>query len=103
MLNDRGKTIILSIPDFEEIAKAYLKKQKVKKDKLFSLYEVYRFTHGEPEQAPTWWLEQLHKSLLDTQALISLFTNAGFQSFVIFRTSYADELPSVTLGIIDYK
>lgn len=103
VLSNQGKAIILSVPDFENIAKAYLNKQKIIDKKIFDLYEVYRFTHGEPEQAPTWWLGQLHKSLFDTKTLSELCKNAGFSHFVIFRSNFADEFTSVNLGIIAYK
>ena len=63
-------------------------------------YNVYRYTHGDPEHQPAWWIGQLHKSLFDEDELTVLLRDAGFQSFVMFCYGYPGddhELP-VTMG-----
>lgn len=103
ILKRNGKVVILSIPDFEEIARAYLAKDKMTKKTLFDLHQAYRLTHGDPEQAPTWWQAQLHKTLFDKKTLRELFNNAGFNKCIIFRSSYGDDLLPLSLGIIAFK
>ena len=68
---------------------------------MFDLYNVYRYTHGNPEQAPTWWLGQLHKSLFDEDELGAILAEAGFGAFQMFCYGYPGdfaELP-VTMGL----
>ena len=61
---------------------------------------MYRYTHGNPEQAPTWWIGQLHKSLFDEEELSSLLNEAGLASHVMFAYAYPDDANpvSVTMG-----
>ncbi len=103
VLKKGGTAAIFSIPDFEEISRSYLSKQKMTKRKLFDLHQAYRLTHGDPEQAPTWWLAQLHKTLFDKETLKKIFRNAGFQHMLIFRCCYDEDLLPLSLGIIAYK
>ena len=82
------------------IAKFYLEKAPGTLGPVFDLYNVYRYTHGDPEHQPAWWLGQLHKSLFDEEELTVLLRDAGFQSFVMFCYGYPGddhELP-VTMG-----
>jgi predicted SAM-dependent methyltransferase len=99
-LQDDGICCYIGIPYFKNVAKFYLEKAPGTLGPVFDLYNVYRYTHGDPEQVPAWWIGQLHKSLFDEAEIADLLREAGFQSFVIFCYGYpgdAHELP-VTMG-----
>ncbi len=104
VLKNNGIVIFLGIPDFEVIARNYLAQTSgVRGGGVFDLYNVYRYTHGDPEISPTYWLEQLHKSLFDKDLLSDLLTNAGFNSFIIFNYCYPNEIIPLNLGFIAQK
>jgi hypothetical protein len=87
------------------VAKFYLERAPGTAGPVFDLFNVYRYTHGDPEQAPLWWFGQLHKSLFDEDELSSLLKAAGFETFVLFCYGYpgdTHELP-VTMGFYATK
>lgn len=103
VLNENGKLIFLGLPDFEIIAKAYCNKEKGIVGKVFDLYNVYRYTHGDPEIAMDYWQEQLHKSLLDKSYMINLCKKAGFGTIITFNYCYPKEDIPLCMGILAYK
>ena len=103
VLKPDGVVLFTCIPDFRAIAQAYLQKKKGIVSRQFDLFEVYRYTHGDPEQYPDWWLQQLHKSLFDRQSLEKLLQIAGFEQFCIFSGCYRDEKLPVSLSFIARK
>jgi predicted SAM-dependent methyltransferase len=99
-LEKGGICCYIGIPYFKNIAKFYLEQAPGTLGPVFDLYNVYRYTHGDPEHQPAWWLGQLHKSLFDEEEMAGLLRDAGFQSFVLFCYGYPGdnhELP-VTMG-----
>jgi predicted SAM-dependent methyltransferase len=84
MLGHDGVCCYVGIPYFKNVAKLYLEGR-------FDLYNVYRYTHGDPESVGSWWTEQLHKSLFDEADLTRLLTDAGFSSRVVFSYCYPGE------------
>jgi predicted SAM-dependent methyltransferase len=95
-----GVCCYIGIPYFKNIAKFYLEKCPGTFGPRFDLFNVYRYTHGNPEQAQGWWIGQLHKSLFDEDELAGMLGSAGFESFVMFCYGYPGddaELP-VTMG-----
>lgn len=95
----------MGIPYFRNVAKYYLERAPGTVGPVFDLFNVYRYTHGDPEQVPQWWLEQLHKSLFDEDEVTTLLESAGFQAFVLFCYGYPGddhELP-VTMGFYATK
>ncbi|MBI4008982.1 hypothetical protein HY357_02005 [Candidatus Roizmanbacteria bacterium] len=104
ILKNRGAVVYIGIPDFESLAKAYLEKKNGIINKHFDLEEVYRYTHGDPEQvASKYWLYQLHKTLFDQKEVEKLLLKAGFRSFCIFRYSFRQEKLAISLGFIAFK
>ena len=104
-LQNDGACCYIGIPYFRNIAKFYIDRAPGTAGAVFDLYNVYRYTHGDPEHAAGWWLEQLHKSLFDEEELSGLLRNAGFEAFVVFCYAYpgdAHELP-VNLGFYAAK
>jgi hypothetical protein len=108
--------VCLGVPDFETIARLYLDRARGVIGERFDLYNVYRYTHGEPEhatdvdwatwqpdrypdQAPPGWLPQLHKGLFDAAYLGSLFEVAGLPA-KLFRYAYPGEEHTLNLGVV---
>ena len=102
-LKKEGKFMILSIPDFKTVASFYLKGKPGVLTNRFDLDEVYRHTHGDPEQFPTWWQEQLHKSLFDVNEVEKLLIDGGFHHFQIFKYYDVGVKVPVCLGFIAFK
>lgn len=95
-----GACCYMGIPYFRNIARLYLERGPGTVGPVFDLFNVYRYTHGNPEQAPAWWLGQLHKSLFDEGELGEMLAESGFGSYVMFSYAYpgdANEVP-VTMG-----
>ena len=99
-----GWLAFTGLPDFEEVAKAYLERRKPGHvSATFDLFEVYRYTHGDPEGKSSWWLAQLHKGLLDRDTILRLLRESGFLSGTIFRYCWGAEPYPVTIGFIAQK
>lgn len=84
-LMDNGFCCYIGLPYFPNIARYYLEKRKpgIVGDR-FDLFNVYRYTHGDPEHAPTWWLAQLHKNLFDEEELTQILRECCLTSHTIF-------------------
>ena len=95
-----GVICYIGIPYFRNVARQYVERGPGTAGPLFDLFNVYRYTHGNPEQATTWWIGQLHKSLFDEEELSSLLNEAGLASHVMFAYAYPDDTNpvSVTMG-----
>lgn len=99
-----GRVAFSGIPDFEGVARAYIERRTPGNvSPVFDLHEAYRYTHGDPEGRPSWWLAQLHKGLLDTDTVIRLLREAGFLSATVFTYRWGSEPQSVTLGFVASK
>jgi predicted SAM-dependent methyltransferase len=99
-LEPDGVCCYIGVPYFRNIARFYLERGPGTAGPVFDLFNVYRYTHGDPEQAPTWWIGQIHKSLFDEEELSALLDESGFGAHVMFCYGYpgdAHELP-VTMG-----
>jgi hypothetical protein len=84
------------MPYFKNIARFYLKQSPGTAGPVFDLFHVYRYTHGDPDRVPVWWLEQLRKSLFDEEELSDLREQSGFPSYVMFEYPFpgdAHEIP----------
>lgn len=100
-LHSEGWLAFTGLPDFEEVARAYLERREPGHvSPKFDLFEVYRYTHGDPEGRPSWWLAQLHKGLLDVDTVVKLLRKAGFRSGTVFRYCWGAEPYPVTFGFI---
>lgn len=101
IISSDGKVIFLGIPDFEIIAQKYTEDSLKKTGNKFDLMQVYRYTHGAPEQGgDDWWFEQLHKSVFDKEMILNLLRYSGYKHFVIFRYYFRDEKIPLNLGFI---
>jgi predicted SAM-dependent methyltransferase len=105
-LRDGGFVCYMGMPYFRNIAKYYLEGGPGTAGVTFDLYNVYRYTHGDPESVNAGnYLPQLHKSLFDEAELHSLLETAGFTHYLIFIYSFPGdfhELP-VCIGFFAQK
>jgi hypothetical protein len=95
-----GACCYMGIPYFPNIARLYVERGPGTAGPVFDLFNVYRYTHGDPEGQAAWWLGQLHKSLFDEDEVAGLLSRSGFGSYVMFCYGYPDdtnEVP-VTMG-----
>jgi predicted SAM-dependent methyltransferase len=100
-----GFACYIGMPYFKNIARCYVEGRPGVLGPKFDAFEVYRYTHGDPESQPTWWLEQLHKSLFDEDELAKVLDAAGFPSYTIFAYGHPSEtveLP-ITIGFYASK
>ena len=97
MLGDNGFVCYTGLPDFRSVAEAYLNRAPGILSETFDLYHVYRYTHGDPEGVDH-YMEQLHKSLFDSDELDRLITEAGFPAHTTFNYVYPGEQARVTMG-----
>jgi hypothetical protein len=95
-----GACCYMGIPYFPNIARLYVERGPGTASEVFDLFNVYRYTHGDPEGQASWWLGQLHKSLFDEEEVAALLAPSGFGAFVMFCYGYpgdVNEVP-VTMG-----
>jgi hypothetical protein len=93
-----GFACYLGLPDFERIARLYVDRGPGVVGPTFDLFNVYRYTHGDPDRVPEAYLEQLHKSLFDADEVNLLLKQSGFPSYAIFSYVFPGEPVAVTLG-----
>lgn len=98
-LKPGGLLLFLGIPDFETVCREYLATNGRFIGDYSRLEWAYRYTHGDPEQFPEWWIKQLHKSLFDSDELAALARCAGFAAAMVFRYCYPGERWPVNLGL----
>jgi len=95
ILKKGGKLCINHLPDFDTIIKAYLNKEKGIVGEVFDLFNVYRYTHGEPkpENSP----QQLHKDLFTKDTIRDLLESQGFQIEILENRVFSGE--EIPIGI----
>jgi len=96
-----GFACYLGLPDFKRIAELYLEGAPGAVGPVFDLYNVYRYTHGDPEmnQQDHGWDAQLHKSLFDPDEVGRLLRDAGWASYVVFRYVFPGEARQLDLNL----
>jgi len=98
-LTDDGFICYLGLPDFEQIAQLYLDRGPGIDGPVFDLFNVYRYTHGHPENVDAdGYVGQLHKSLFDTEEINRLLGEAGFPAYVVFSYVFIGEPVALSLG-----
>jgi len=106
VLNDDGAVIFLGIPDFKIIADAYLNEKRGCFQKNFDLFEVSRYTHGDPEHVAgsmRFYFGQLHKAIFDRKYVESLLGKTGFKERRVFNYCYPREYLPLNIGLIAWK
>jgi predicted SAM-dependent methyltransferase len=103
VLKKNGMVLFIGLPDLKIIAESYLKKAELASGWSFDAHMVYRYTHGDPEKCSNWWLEQLHKTLFDSEVISSLLEKAGFDRWVIFNYRFVGEDIPLNLGFVAWS
>jgi predicted SAM-dependent methyltransferase len=100
-LEPGGFVCYLGLPDFQRVAELYLSAGPGIIGPTFDLHNVYRYTHGDPEQADgdDGWVGQLHKALFDAREVETLLRDAGYPSYVVFRYVFPGEPPETDLSL----
>lgn len=97
---DAAFACYIGLPDFGRIAELYLQRAAGAVGPVFDLYNVYRYTHGDPEQNPEeGWEPQLHKSLFDGNEVGRLLRDAGWSSYIVFRYVFPGEARELDLNL----
>jgi predicted SAM-dependent methyltransferase len=99
-LESNGVCCYMGIPYFPNIARLYVERGPGTAGPVFDLYNVYRYTHGDPEGQESWWLGQLHKSLFDEEEVEALLSASGFGAYTMFCYGYPGDVNevAVTMG-----
>ncbi len=98
-----GTAAYIGFPDFRKVAEAYLGQEAGVMGGKFDLFNVYRYTHGDPEHVKGWWLEQLHKSLFDTETVDGLLSEAGFRHYLVFNYCFKQEHLPLNMGFVAFR
>jgi SAM-dependent methyltransferase len=116
VLAPSGIILALGIPDFATIARCYLTGARGIVGPRFDLFNVYRYTHGSPENAserawstwqpdrtpdaaPAGWIPQLHKGLFDADYVYELMDHCGLAA-TVFNYAFPGEEHPLNLGAI---
>jgi len=94
-----GFVCYTGIPYFRNIAKFYLEGAPGTAGPVFDLYNVYRYTHGDPDRMPTWYYEQLHKSLFDETVLSELLERSSLRSYAMFVYAFPGDVNEVPVNM----
>ena len=99
-LAPQGFVCYMGLPDFKRVAELYVQRGPGVVGPVFDLHNVYRYTHGDPEQSPEeGWEPQLHKSLFDVEEVGRLLRDAGYPSYVVFRYVFPHDRAEIDLSL----
>gem|GEM_PF-2542398 len=101
VLKPGGKLIIHSIPDFDEIVRAYLNRAPGNDGLVFDIEEVSRYTHGAYDVENK--LGQIHKDVFTKQKMRKLLEGAGFEIASMENVCWGEEPNPVNLNIVAVK
>lgn len=91
-MSDDGFICCHGLRDFRRVAELYLAGGPGIVCPHFDLFNVYRYTHGNPEMSShEGWEAQLHKSLFDVPEVGRLLRDAGWASHGIFQDVFPGE------------
>ena len=101
VLKPGGKLIINSIPDFDVIVRAFTRHEAGNIGDRFDLYNVYRYSHGDP--SPENRFGQIHKDVFTRDKVRDLLTSAGFEIQNMENVRWKDEPVECNLNIVARK
>jgi GT2 family glycosyltransferase/cytochrome c-type biogenesis protein CcmH/NrfG/predicted SAM-dependent methyltransferase len=101
VLKPGGTLRMDSVPDFDEIVRAYINKAPGNSGGTFDIEEVSRYTHGAP--APHDKFGQIHKDVFNRQKIVSLLEGAGFEITEMRNECWRGEPNPVNLSISAVK
>lgn len=101
ILKKEGRLIIMWLPDFDAIIESYLKKEAGIVGKEFDLFNVYRYTHGDPipKNSP----HQLHKDIFTKNSIRHLLESHGFYIKELENKIFPGEKLAISINITAVK
>jgi len=105
VLTDSGYLLVLGIPDFHAISKAYIRSLEgvAPFGGTFDLYQAYRLTHGDFEGNSRANIPQMHKTIFDNTSLSNLLKQSKFPYFNIFNYKFPGEYLELAIGFFAKK
>ena len=101
VLKPNGSIIIRSIPDFDEVVKAYTQKAQGHRSPQFDLDEVFGYTHGGYVYENRFG--QMHKDIFTKVKVKKLLEEAGFDVLKIENVRWKDEPNPVNINVLARK
>ncbi|MFC1631552.1 methyltransferase domain-containing protein [Candidatus Omnitrophota bacterium] len=101
ILKKDGKLVILWLPDFDAIIQAYQQKQPGVVGEIFDLFNIYRYTHGDP--VPRNSPQQLHKDIFTRETIKPLLENQGFYIETLENAAFPREQLAIGINITAVK
>jgi SAM-dependent methyltransferase len=101
LLRPAGRLVIRWLPNFDEIVALYVSRDRGITRSEFDLFEVYRYTHGDPNEDNAY--SQIHKSLFTRDSICKLLSSNGFEIVEIRNECYPGEDVAVNLNLIAVK
>ncbi|MDP8223606.1 MAG: hypothetical protein P9L99_09620 [Candidatus Lernaella stagnicola] len=100
-LQPGGRLVINWLPDFDVLIEAYRDKKPGIVGSTFDLFEVYRFSHGDPQ--PHNSPQQLHKDLFTRDSILALLQEVGFEKIEVAHAAYKDETVALNMNVVAVK
>ncbi|MCC6447017.1 MAG: hypothetical protein IT210_26630 [Armatimonadetes bacterium] len=100
-LTPGGSLVLNWLPDFAMITRLWQNRAPGLIGPAFSLYEVYRFTHGDPD--PWNAIPQIHKDLFTQASIVRLLETAGFGPVTARNVCFDREPIPLNLRVVAYK
>jgi GT2 family glycosyltransferase/tetratricopeptide (TPR) repeat protein/predicted SAM-dependent methyltransferase len=101
VLKPGGVIRIDSIPDFDEIVRAYIERAPGNSGGVFDIEEVSRYTHGAYSEHNK--LGQIHKDVFNKEKVRKLLEDAGFEVCKIESVCWGDEPNPVSMNVTAVK
>jgi len=101
VLKPGGLLRIDSIPDFDEIVRAYVERAPGNGGGIFDIEEVSRYTHGAYSEHDK--LGQIHKDVFNKEKVRKLLEDAGFEICKIESVCWGDEPNPVNMNVTAVK
>lgn len=101
VLKPGGKLAMDSLPDFDEVVRAYINQAPGNSGGTFDIEEVSRYTHGAPTEHNK--LGQMHKDVFNRERIARLLEGAGFEVSQIESVRWKGEPNPVNLNISAVK
>lgn len=101
VLKPGGSLRIDSLPDFDEIVRAYINREPGNQGGVFDIEEVSRYTHGAYSSFNR--LGQIHKDVFTKAKIGKLLQRAGFEVVGIENSCQGDEPNPVNINVMATK
>lgn len=101
VLKPGGRLVMHSIPDFDEIVRAYINRAPGNDGRIFDIEEVSRYTHGAYGAHDK--LGQIHKDVFNKSKIRKLLERAGFEIVSMENVCWGEEPNPVNLNVVAVK